>query len=1096
MIPWRWRERTATVLGLLVVAWVSAAAQAAGPTSATDSPARWLSAEGKSDAWSADTQECRQLLAKLNLGDERTKRYLQRIKDKAEMLRRASGFDWRTRTAIGFLRDMIEDLVAGKEPLVRYAGNGLGYPYWSATMRRIEATWVHVPPGYDPAKSYQLFLYYKCGGGIHNKDGKAAGGYRPDEAVANQTDTFHAWSSLDIQIKGRYGGGVEAKEFSAALSRDFAVDPDRVFLSGWSDGGFTAIMLAAHYPHLVAGIAPNCANWQYTNVENVALANLPVLTVDGWGDGGYNNLQFARWQALRGWGSDVSCVWGQHGHSYLPYEDFEELKYILDWAAYKKRDLWPKRVRYATWNLLWNRAYWVYLDRLADPLLAGQIDAEVKDGNRIEVKTWNLGAYHLALSNKLLDAAKNVTIVTDGKESYVGPFKERIDVVLAKPPEGRFAKSADMLDEISAVMDAGSYRRSSTGKEGQVVPERGWLAVKGTAADEVTAKLLGRWFPPDAKADTDVSDADLAGQNLYLYGGPDVNELTARLAADLPVKLEKGKFTIGSTVYDQPTHCIALLHPNPLNPKKYVIVYAFNDAAAFAKHGYLGLTGQREFRTGDAVVCGIPNNRPRFGAALDSAAFLSRYVMLGPDWKADERPALGEAEKPFDYLQILRLRADALREATGADIGIVWAHTPPWNRWNNGLAAGPVTMQDVATQDQLPEYVCVGEMKGSELTGRRGGPAAWSLLADKTEPAFEAGKTLTVADIQPGKIYRVACGFFGAPSYGAEPPRMPKLFKWTTPEEFLAAPGAHIPVRNVIQTPLQTAEAVARYVRGHKEIAPRAVCFSLAEYIANPRDNEYGGSDWLHLGLNLPAKGAGDEAERYTMALGIRPAGQPEAAPPRAGAKQFLEVAIQGPPLAFDFASLDRKLPVTAAVTVNRHAVTLDKDSKTYALAAEGAGGPIGQAVLVEMQLANKGQADVSITAVLSNQVIGKVFGPVWPQEAKARTWYVGYHQATGPAKQPPRREEAALFLGERPMRTLVVPGAGYNLGLVGMAQGLTIKAGQSLTVPLLVIAINRPEAGPDINLAAALEAVKPQVLKTARPDARSTPTATTSSCG
>jgi len=37
--------------------------------------------------------------------------------------------------------------------------------------------------------------------------------------------------------------------------------------------------------------------------------------------------------------------------------------------------------------------------------------------------------------------------------------------------------------------------------------------------------------------------------------------------------------------------------------------------------------------------------------------------------------------------------------------------------------------------------------------------------------------------------------------------------------------------------------------------------------------------------------------------------------------------------------------------------------------------------------------------------------------------------------------------------------------------------------VPLLIITINRPEAGPDINLAAALEAMKPQVLKTARAD-------------
>jgi len=91
-------------------------------------------------------------------------------------------------TAVEFLQSMLEDLAASKEPLLRYAGKGFGYAYWSNTMRRIEATWVHVPPTYDPAKSYQLFIYYKCGGGISNKDGKAAGGYRPDVAVANQTD--------------------------------------------------------------------------------------------------------------------------------------------------------------------------------------------------------------------------------------------------------------------------------------------------------------------------------------------------------------------------------------------------------------------------------------------------------------------------------------------------------------------------------------------------------------------------------------------------------------------------------------------------------------------------------------------------------------------------------------------------------------------------------------------------------------------------------------------------------------------------------------------------------------------------------------------
>ena len=54
---------------------------------------------------------------------------------------------------------------------MRYRGKEFGYPYWSNTIQRIEAIWIHVPPEYNPAKRYQFFLYYKCGGGIHFQDG-------------------------------------------------------------------------------------------------------------------------------------------------------------------------------------------------------------------------------------------------------------------------------------------------------------------------------------------------------------------------------------------------------------------------------------------------------------------------------------------------------------------------------------------------------------------------------------------------------------------------------------------------------------------------------------------------------------------------------------------------------------------------------------------------------------------------------------------------------------------------------------------------------------------------------------------------------------
>ena len=168
-------------------------------------PAAWLSGAGKSGEWKTTTSRCRVLLGKLNVQDSLVQKHLPKVHQQVQLLLRSPDFDWKKRTAVEYLDNMLEDLIAGREPHRRYSGKEFGYPYWSDTMERIEAIWVHVPPGYDPAKKYQFFMYYKCGGGIHLKDGRVAGGYRPTIEVANRTDSFHAWSSLDIQVKGRKG---------------------------------------------------------------------------------------------------------------------------------------------------------------------------------------------------------------------------------------------------------------------------------------------------------------------------------------------------------------------------------------------------------------------------------------------------------------------------------------------------------------------------------------------------------------------------------------------------------------------------------------------------------------------------------------------------------------------------------------------------------------------------------------------------------------------------------------------------------------------------------------------------------------------------
>ena len=1059
----------------------------AAPAQVRDEPPGWLATGDKDAGWAKSAAKCRELLGKLKLDDPVVKKHLPRLKARCSALRKVRRpRGWYEVVPFRFLEAMLDDLAKGVEPTKRYAGKGVGFPYWSEKTNRIESIWVHVPPGFDPAKKYQMFMYYKCGGGIHYKDGKAHGGYRPTVEVANQTDTFHVWSSLSVQVKGRMGAVHELRQAVGALARDFSVDPDRVFLTGWSDGGFTAVWLGSRYPHLVAGIAPCCANWQYTNVEQIGLFNVPMLAVDGWTDGGYNTSQFVRWHALRTMGYDVAGLWGHHGHSYKPYEDLAELKQILDWAKTKRRNPWPKRVRYATWNLTWHRAFWFSIERMVNPALAAQIDAEVKAGNRVEVKSWNVAAYKLALSDKLVDPSKPITVLTNGKESYSGPFRRELTVEVLKGGGGQFVKSAATPGGITAQYDASTYTVKPGG--GLKIADRKWMWVKATGGDEGTRKLLAKWFPNWAKADAELTDKDIAGCNLFVLGGPGVNRFAARIADRLPVKFGKGRFSIGGKVYDQPTNCVKFIHPNPLNPSKYVMVHAFNDAATFARHGFFGLGRESawKFRIGDCVVLGVRPVKRKWGVAAGAPAFEQVHYVFDSNWRAAGAKPVGELAAPLGPGQILRLRADAIREATGADVGIIGAYTPGHVRWRDSLPAGPVTLHDLATCDALPKYVMLGDVSGATLASLVGRASASTVLSDEREPAYAEGGFLLAKDIDPKKTYRVAMDYGGS-AYGANYRKMPKLFYFTTPEEFLAGKHVSLPVRNLRQIPLQVAEAVAAYIGKRKKVSPRPVCFDLTEYLADPQANRFGAFDWLHLGADVAwERPSGQKvADRYVLGLGLKAAGEPKLAPPRKNSKHFLDVNLtaEPKPRSFGFARLDKKLPVVVTVAVRRFAVTAGAEGKAFGLATDpSAAGVVGRGMLLDVRLANTGKKDVIGLVAMSSRTMRRINGSIWPPRGRgaAKTWYCGFRQTIGQYRKPPVHQNAVLFLSRGPappLTRLSVKGAGYNFGLVAAHRPVSVKAGETVSVPVLFVAVNKPAKVKELDLAAVLEAIKDKVM-------------------
>jgi hypothetical protein len=105
------------------------AGDAAGAALLEGQPAAWLSTDGKSDEWKITTSRCRELLGRLASHDALAEQYLPRVNEKARLLRQSPNLDWKKKTAVEYLENMLEDLLAGRAPHERYAGREFGYPY-------------------------------------------------------------------------------------------------------------------------------------------------------------------------------------------------------------------------------------------------------------------------------------------------------------------------------------------------------------------------------------------------------------------------------------------------------------------------------------------------------------------------------------------------------------------------------------------------------------------------------------------------------------------------------------------------------------------------------------------------------------------------------------------------------------------------------------------------------------------------------------------------------------------------------------------------------------------------------------------------------
>jgi hypothetical protein len=130
------------------------------------------------------------------------------------------------------------------------------------------------------------------------------------------------------------------------------------------------------------------------------------------------------------------------------------------------------------------------------------------------------------------------------------------------------------------------------------------------------------------KDDTAVTDADIASSNLILWGDPSSNKVLAKVIDKLPVKWTKDGVTLGDKTYPAGTHVPVLIYPNPLNPKKYVVL---NSGFTYREYDYLNNARQVPKLPDYAVLDVTTPPNSRWPGKVVRAGFFGEQWQLLPD---------------------------------------------------------------------------------------------------------------------------------------------------------------------------------------------------------------------------------------------------------------------------------------------------------------------------------------------------------------------------------------------------------------------------------------------------------------------------------
>lgn len=479
-----------------------------------------------------------------------------------------------------------------------------------------------------------------------------------------QTGQVAPPNALVLHPYGRYccankfAGEVDLLEALDHARKFYNIDEDRVVMRGFSMGGAAAWQFAVNYadrwcaanPGAGFSETPEFLNvfqtedvskvpwyqqtlWHWYNATDSAvnLFNLPTVAYSGEID---KQKQAADIMAkyLKQEKIELQHIIGpQTAHKIHP-DSLVEIEKRLASITAAGRQRVPQEIHFTTWFLRYPKMHWVRVDGMQESWKRARVHARLTGPASLAVVTENVTALSLVMEPGYcpISVREKPVVTLDGTALVVSPPKSDrswtvhlrktggkwAETPAAQPEGARLAKVHGLtgpiddafMDSFLFVKPTGAALHEKAGAWAQAEMER--------ASFEWRRQFRG---DAPAKADKDVTDADIANSNLVLWGDPQSNAVLARVIAKLPIEWTKDKLVANGKTYDPATHAPVLIYPNPLNPKRYVVI---NSSFTYREYDYLN-NARQVAKLPDWAVVDLkqPKNTMAPGGIADAGFF-------------------------------------------------------------------------------------------------------------------------------------------------------------------------------------------------------------------------------------------------------------------------------------------------------------------------------------------------------------------------------------------------------------------------------------------------------------------------------------------